>query len=212
MLRGLGLGIIITACIMGSYTRSAVAKARVTVLKQYGLGGEVAEAEESSQTEESVQKESSTMQDTSERDEQVESEIQSVLDAAKEEEYEQTGEENQSAESEQQDLSESVPEESLPTNSLPEESSQEPSSNSVIVVEPSEPENNPAQTIQITVASGDDSGTVARKLYNAGIIDNAGEYDAFLMQHGYDKSINPGTKTIYTTDSWQEIAEKLTQK
>ena len=38
MLRGLGLGILITAAVMGAYTRSAVADARVSVLKEYGLG------------------------------------------------------------------------------------------------------------------------------------------------------------------------------
>lgn len=71
-------------------------------------------------------------------------------------------------------------------------------------------EDNEEQRIAIEVSRGDDSGTVARKLYNAGIIDNASEYDAYLMQHGYDKRINSGTKIIYESDSWQTIAEKLT--
>ncbi len=65
-------------------------------------------------------------------------------------------------------------------------------------------------SIEIVVAAGDDSGTVSRKLYNAGIVDSASEFDAYLMQHGYDKRINKGTKVIYEDDSWQEIAEKLT--
>ena len=67
------------------------------------------------------------------------------------------------------------------------------------------------ESITIVVSKGDDSGTVSRKLYNAGIIDSASEYDAYLMQHGYDKKINTGTKIIYEGDSWQTIAEKLTQ-
>lgn len=71
-------------------------------------------------------------------------------------------------------------------------------------------EDNEEQGIAIVVLNGDDSGTVSRKLYNAGIIDNASEYDAYLMQHGYDKRINSGTKIIYEGDSWQTIAEKLT--
>ena len=65
-------------------------------------------------------------------------------------------------------------------------------------------------SIEIVVSAGDDSGTVSRKLYNAGIVDSASEFDAYLMQHGYDKRINKGTKVIYEDDSWQEIAEKLT--
>lgn len=69
---------------------------------------------------------------------------------------------------------------------------------------------NDNDSIEIVVAAGDDSGTVSRKLYNAGIVDSASEFDAYLMQHGYDKRINKGTKVIYEDDSWQEIAEKLT--
>ena len=40
MIRGLGLGIIITAAVLGAYNRNAVADARVAVLKDYGLDGE----------------------------------------------------------------------------------------------------------------------------------------------------------------------------
>ena len=42
LLRGLGLGMIITAVVMGAYAKSAVAKARVDVLKEYGIGEEAA--------------------------------------------------------------------------------------------------------------------------------------------------------------------------
>ena len=58
----------------------------------------------------------------------------------------------------------------------------------------------------------DDSGTASRKLKNAGIIENAAEYDAFLMQHGYDRKLCTGTKTINSNDTWQQIAEKLISK
>lgn len=68
---------------------------------------------------------------------------------------------------------------------------------------------NDRNSVEIVVAAGDDSGTVSRKLYNAGVVDNAAEFDAYLMQHGYDKRINKGTKVIYEDDSWQTIAEKL---
>ena len=40
MIRGLGLGIIITAAVLGAYNRNAVADARVAVLKDYGLDGD----------------------------------------------------------------------------------------------------------------------------------------------------------------------------
>lgn len=66
--------------------------------------------------------------------------------------------------------------------------------------------------IEIKIVKGDDSGTVARKLQLAGLVDNASEYDAYLMQHGYDKKITTGTVEIAKGSSWQEIAEKLAGK
>lgn len=61
----------------------------------------------------------------------------------------------------------------------------------------------------LNIVRGDDSGTVSRKLQNAGIIDNASEFDAFLMQHGYDKRISVGIVEIPMGASWIEVAEKI---
>lgn len=215
-LRGFGLGIIITACLMGAYSRNAVAKARVNVLKQYGLGGETTNIEEESSQEESSQEDGTSKENPNEvstnaRNEDIESEINSVVESAKTEEIMSDSnidapESSEATESVLQQTPENIDESQ-------QESTPETSSDNVIVVEPTDTTNTAqGQTIQITVVSGDDSGTVSRKLSNAGIIESASEFDAFLIQHGYDKSINPGTKTIDTTDSWQQIAEKLTRK
>ncbi len=133
MIRGMGIGVIITAAFMGAYSRQAVADARVAVLREYGFGEE----------------------------------------------------------------------------SRPDVDDPEPSTGSVVT--PPDEESAVDGVVEIVIASGDDSGTVARKLYNAGLIENAAEYDAFLMQHGYDKRLSTGTKTINVTDSWQEIADKITR-
>lgn len=211
-LRGFGLGIIITACLMGAYSRNAVAKVRVNVLKQYGLGGEAANAEEGSSQEESeALQENADEVSTDMRDNDIEAEINSAVESAKTEESMSNSDidvlqSNEATESTLQQRPENIDESQ-------QESTPEASSENVIVVEPTDTTNTAqGQTIQITVVSGDDSGTVSRKLSNAGIIESASEFDAFLIQHGYDKSINPGTKTINTTDSWQQIAEKLTRK
>lgn len=210
MIRGLGLGIIITAAVMGAYNRNAVADARVQVLKEYGLGEEPIVIGETETSEEET--EGSTVSETTEpvilRDETAEAEISSVLDAAVDAEQAATTEPDtetpvveittQTAEVDEQTMEEAEP--------------QEPSTEAVVIVTPSDETVETGDAIQIVVAKGDDSGTVSRKLYNAGLIENAAEYDAFLMQHGYDKKISTGTKTIYATDSWQEIAEKLTRK
>lgn len=202
MLRGMGLGIIITAVIMGAYSRNAVADARVAVLKEYGIGEEavLVEAIETEEASESADDEQIT-EPTLVRNEETESEISSVLDAAKESEQAATtddmlaSEEQEQTETVQQPISIEETEQELTTENVMTSTEQTESSGDVI---------------QIVITKGDDSGTVSRKLYNAGLIENAAEYDAFLMQHGYDKKINTGTKTIYATDSWQEMAEKLT--
>lgn len=64
---------------------------------------------------------------------------------------------------------------------------------------------------EMEIVRGDDSATVARKLKNAGIISSASEFDAFLMQHGYDKKITTGKKYIPWGASWLEIANTLSK-
>lgn len=210
MIRGLGLGIIITAAVMGAYNRNAVADARVQVLKEYGLGEEPTVIGETETSEEET--EASTVSETTEpvilRDETVEAEISSVLDAAVDAEQAATTEPDAEALVVETTMQTAEPDE----QTMGEAEPQEPSTEAVVIVTPSDETVETGDAIQIVIAKGDDSGTVSRKLYNAGLIENAAEYDAFLMQHGYDKKISTGTKTIYATDSWQEIAEKLTRK
>lgn len=211
MLRGLGLGIIITAAVMGACSRNAVADARVQVLKEYGLGEEPVVTGETENSEEDT--ESSTISETTEpvilRDEDVESEISSVLDAAIDAEHASTEQQESPVEETLEDATTQTAETVEQATSAEQ---QEPSTEAVVIVTPSDEPSNTGDGIQIVISKGDDSGTVSRKLYNAGLIENAAEYDAFLMQHGYDKKISTGTKIIYATDSWQEIAEKLTSK
>lgn len=212
MIRGLGLGIIITAAVMGAYNRNAVADARVQVLKEYGLGEEPTVIGETETSEEET--EASTVSETTEpvilRDETVEAEISSGLDAAVDAEQAATTEPDAEALVVETTMQTAEPEPDEQT--MEEAEPQEPSTEAVVIVTPPDETVETGDAIQIVIAKGDDSGTVSRKLYNAGLIENAAEYDAFLMQHGYDKKISTGTKTIYATDSWQEIAEKLTRK
>lgn len=65
---------------------------------------------------------------------------------------------------------------------------------------------------QITVSSGDGSDTVARKLYEAGLISDASAYDRYLCQNGYDKKICTGVKTIPAGATEAEIAQILTMR
>ena len=90
MIRGLGLGVIITAAVLGAYNRNAVADARGAVLKDYGLDGESPLAEETSTAEEEASAAEST-EPVIMRDDEKEAEIESVLDAAKDAENSDNG-------------------------------------------------------------------------------------------------------------------------
>lgn len=74
----------------------------------------------------------------------------------------------------------------------------------------SEPES--TETVQITVQGGDGSQTVARKLAEAGLVDDAAAYDKYLCANGYDKRICTGTHTIPLGASEEEIAKIITSR
>jgi hypothetical protein len=200
---------------MGAYNRNAVAdakaQARVDVLREYGFGEEPTLVENESESEEEASEIVSETEETIPiivRDEVKESEVESVIESAKAAEKEtETEPESSSSEVESNAGEAKATEIKSEEESEAESSSQQTSSDAEVNNDVEVPE-----TINITVSRGDDSGTVSRKLYNAGIVDSASEYDAYLMQHGYDKRISVGTKTINVTDTWQEIAEKLTGK
>ena len=227
MIRGLGLGVIITAAVLGAYNRNAVADARVAVLKDYGVDGESPLEEGTSTAEEASAAEST--EPVIMRDDEKEAEIESVLDAAKDAENSDNGASDgeglngDAANGEILDgeLSNGEPSNEEPSNgniSDSQASDAAPSGqetpeqgSSAVVVVPSDEEEASGETVEIVIESGDDSGTVSRKLQNAGVIENASEFDAFLMQHGYDKKISTGKKVIGVADTWQEIADKISR-
>ncbi len=222
MIRGLGLGVIITAAVLGAYNRNAVADARVAVLKDYGLDGESPLAEETSTAEEASAAEST--EPVIMRDDEKEAEIESVLDAAKDAENSDNGaSDGQAPNGEVSDgdpsngevsdgeVSDGNTSDSQASNAAPSGQETPEQGSSAIVVVPSDEEEVSGETVEIVIESGDDSGTVSRKLQNAGVIENASEFDAFLMQHGYDKKISTGKKVIGVADTWQEIADKISR-
>lgn len=68
------------------------------------------------------------------------------------------------------------------------------------------------QTASITIQRGDDSGSASRRLYEAGLVENAKAFDNYLCNNGYSRSINPGTYEIAPGTSEEEIAKIITGK
>lgn len=63
-----------------------------------------------------------------------------------------------------------------------------------------------ASAASITIVSGDGSYTVAKKLEEAGVVSSASAYDDFLCQNGYDKRLRTGTFRIPAGASEEQIA------
>lgn len=87
----------------------------------------------------------------------------------------------------------------------PEDSSQQSE-----IAEPSEEDvSGRAESVTIQVRTGDGSYTVCKRLEEAGLISSASEFDTFLYQNGYDKRIRAGTFEIPTDAGPEQIARIL---
>lgn len=62
----------------------------------------------------------------------------------------------------------------------------------------------------ITVSRGDGSHTVAKKLADAGLVLSADSFDQFLCQNGYDKKLRTGTFHIPSDADHEQIAKIIT--
>lgn len=62
----------------------------------------------------------------------------------------------------------------------------------------------------ITISHGDGSYTVARKLADVGVVTSAATFDTFLCQNGYDKRLRTGTFSIPADASDEQIARIVT--
>ena len=64
----------------------------------------------------------------------------------------------------------------------------------------------------ITIKKGSDSGSVSRMFYEAGLVENAKAFDNYLCNNGYSLSINPVIYEIAPGTSEEEIAKIITGK
>lgn len=192
-LRGLGIGIIVTALLMGySDSKAADHKAENQIVK----ATTESEPETEAVTEEAVLEEPET--DYLYVTEENSIDLQ-ITEAQNEACSEKETEETESFHTDQITETQSETEEIM----TEKETEEEELIPSVFVGEDAQ------ECYLLQIVKGDGSGTVARKLQNAGIIENAAEFDAYLMQHGYDKKISVGTVEIPQGATWLEIAQMI---
>lgn len=103
-----------------------------------------------------------------------------------------------------------VKEEVSADSSMPKEEQQETQQGELQEIITDVPDS--TTVVEITVHGGDGSMTVSRKLKEAGLIEDVLAYDKFLCRNGYDKKICTGTHEIPSGSSEEEIAKILTTR
>lgn len=66
--------------------------------------------------------------------------------------------------------------------------------------------------VEIMVVSGDSSVSVARRLYEAGLVESAVEFDNYLCENGYDRRICTGKHEMPVGADFKELADILCSK
>lgn len=202
-LRGLGIGIVVTALLMGYSNKNRAAEPKAEVATEETAGDLLADRNGEATTEEVI--EQSTV-------ENVTVETDSAETSEEETSQEETASELESSTQEAETITETDSVTETETESVQTEETTDKKEQTQSSMEADAGNALLQTTIEINIVRGDDSGTVARKLQNAGMVESATEYDAYLMQHGYDKKIRVGKVEIPVDATWQEIAEYISGK
>ncbi len=181
-LRGLGIGIVVTAIIMGIATSG-----------KRGMTDEeiIARAKELGMVENTV---------LSEKTEE-EAETEAAVDIAN---TENATEKSAIEETKKPETSEEQKENTTEETKKPETSTERQTTAD------KKEDITSAVVKTITVNSGDGSYTVAKKLAEAGVVTSAENFDTYLCQNGYDKKLRTGNFSIPADASDEQIARIVT--
>lgn len=211
-LRGLGIGVIVTALLMGFVTREklpltdAEIKARARALGMVESDSmklsDIQQTNPSKQDPPGNGSAGSAPSESSEPPEQEPSEDDN------------TGSEpSEQGPSEEGNTGSELPETSEPPEQEPSEDgsagSEPPESQNPSEPDPSESAE--LQTVTFIVKSGYSSDRVSKLLKEAGLVENAGEFDRFLVKEGYANRISVGTYEIEVGASMERIAKIITR-
>lgn len=221
--RGLGLGIIVTAVIMGIALSDGGKKEKMTDDEVIARAKELGMIEDSTLLEAAGEEDAEEGQEAAETPPvQKENAVKKDIAVAKEKE-----------EAEEKPVP--VPDEEKPVVGTPEsleekenkaadgeksetDTGKKPSGNTNEMTKQDEDNPKPETETKpvkdtaksVTISSGDGSYTVAKKLADAGVVGSADAYDDFLCANGYDKKLRPGTFKIPSGASEEQIARIVT--
>lgn len=102
-----------------------------------------------------------------------------------------------------------VPEETPEVTATPEPE-KTPVPESTAPAESSTSQDSGMESVMITIKSGQSSVAVSKMLAEAGLVESASEFDKYLCTNGYDKKIRTGTYEIPVDALEEEIARMIT--
>jgi len=220
-MRGLGIGILVTSAIAGLLGGSneltdAQIKARAASLGMVEKASPSQLADEGLAEQEASEKEAPALRETvAAEDEQKDlkeppaEETEGTEERVSEGETEETEEREESEETEtgEEETEESeeaaVGEEETEITTVSASVEEEQTETGSVQVEGVE------NYVIIHVERGNGSDIVAHKMYEAGLIPSAKEYDRYLVENGYDRRLEIGNHEIPTGSTWEEMAQIL---
>ena len=181
-LRGLGIGIVVTAIIMGIATSGKRGMTDEEIIARAKELGMVENTVLSEKTEEEAETEAAV-------------DIANAEDATEKSAIEETKKPETSTEQKQNTTEETKKPETSTERQTTADKKEDITS---------------AVVKTITVNSGDGSYTVAKKLAEAGVVTSAENFDTYLCQNGYDKKLRTGNFSIPADASDEQIARIVT--
>ena len=181
-LRGLGIGIVVTAIIMGIATSGKRGMTDEEIIARAKELGMVENTVLSEKTEEEAETEAAA-------------DIANAEDATEKSAIEETKKPETSTEQKQNTTEETKKPETSTEQQTTDDKKEDITS---------------AVVKTITVNSGDGSYTVAKKLAEAGVVTSAENFDTYLCQNGYDKKLRTGNFSIPADASDEQIARIVT--
>ena len=225
-MRGLGIGILVTALILiavnlknnkGEMTDAEI-RERAAALgmvdgNSYSLTDAAsvmnAEKEDAAETAEPQTDEPQTDElKEINPEEGTASEETTEEEAGSETEAEETKTEETEAEEVKPDetkVEEAGPEETKVEETKPEEAKVEEPKSEETAAEETKPAE--GSKVTISIARGAASETAAATLAGAGLIEDAADFNSYMIRNGYDRRIHPGTFEILMGSSYEEICK-----
>ncbi len=217
--RGLGLGIIVTAVIMGialsdGKKREMTDEEVIARAKELGMIEDSRLLEPSGETGEDTVSEDGQKEEAVKKDaaaEPVKKDIAVAEQKQKEQNKEEQNKEDKTeAPEEDKPVVGTLKEENGPAGQKAEDSPAKDTNEMTKQDEDKSSVTSGETAGSITIVGGDGSYTVAKKLQEAGIVNSADSFDTFLCERGYDKKLRTGTFQIPANASDEQIARIVT--